>query len=566
MVKKMSTDEFIRRARIVHGDKYDYSKSDCENRDNKGRVCIICHKLDGDGNEHGEFWQRPNSHIRGDGCRKCSNENTSRINSRKQSKTREEFITDANNVHHGKYSYDKAIYVNSHTKITITCPIHGDFTQTPTNHLQGKGCPKCANKEVTRDEFVEKAKLVHGDFYDYSKTNYTNNNTSVIITCPIHGDFEQKPKYHLQGKGCNLCGLTRQVEKRCGTGEEFISRAKLIHGETYDYSNVNYVNNKTPICITCKKHGDFWQIPYVHLYGCGCRLCGKSASNPENEIYDYIIGLIDTCEVVRNNRKLLDGHEIDIYIPSLKIGFEYDGLYWHSEAEGKFKDYHISKTENANSKGIRLIHIFEDEWLEHKEIILNKIKHIIGKDSASVIGARKCSVTVISNDNAKQFLERYHIQGYANSTLYYGAFYSGELVGVMSFLKEHDGNWNLTRFATNFKYRLPGLANKILKNFIVDNNPNEIKTFLDRRWGTAQDNVYTKMGFKLVDTLKPDYSYIKGHTRYHKFGFRKQILHKKYGLPLTMTEKQMCDKLGFYRIWNCGLFKYVWKKHSTEFN
>ena len=152
MVKKMSTDEFIRRARIVHGDKYDYSKSDCENRDNKGRVCIICHKLDGNGNEHGEFWQRPNSHIRGDGCRKCSNENTSRINSRKQSKTREEFITDANNVHHGKYSYDKAIYVNSHTKITITCPIHGDFTQTPTNHLQGKGCPKCANKEVTRDE------------------------------------------------------------------------------------------------------------------------------------------------------------------------------------------------------------------------------------------------------------------------------------------------------------------------------------------------------------------------------------------------------------------------------
>ena len=563
MVKKMSTDEFIRRARIVHGDKYDYSKSDCENRDNKGRVCIICHKLDGDGNEHGEFWQRPNSHIRGDGCRKCSNENTSRINSRKQSKTREEFITDANNVHHGKYSYDKTIYVNSHTKITITCPIHGDFTQTPTNHLQGKGCPKCANKEVTRDEFVEKAKLVHGDFYDYSKTNYTNNNTSVIITCPIHGDFEQKPKYHLQGKGCNLCGLTRQVEKRCGTSEEFISRAKLIHGETYDYSNVNYVNNKTPICITCKKHGDFWQIPYVHLYGCGCRLCGKSASNPENEIYDYIIGLIGTCEVVRNNRKLLDGHEIDIYIPSLKIGFEYDGLYWHSEAEGKFKDYHISKTENANSKGIRLIHIFEDEWLEHKEIILNKIKHIIGKDSASVIGARKCSVTVISNDNAKQFLERYHIQGYANSTLYYGAFYSGELVGVMSFLKEHDGNWNLTRFATNFKYRLPGLANKILKNFIVDNNPNEIKTFLDRRWGTAQDNVYTKMGFKLVDTLKPDYSYIKGHTRYHKFGFRKQILHKKYGLPLTMTEKQMCDKLGFHRIWNCGLFKYVWKKHST---
>jgi hypothetical protein len=148
------------------------------------------------------------------------------------------------------------------------------------------------------------------------------------------------------------------------------------------------------------------------------------------------------------------------------------------------------------------------------------------------------------------------------STAYYGAFYGDILVGVMTFKQEKQGMWNLTRFATNTDCRLPGLANKIFKQFIKDNNPIEVKTFLDRRWSHCSENLYDKMGFKLEETLPPDYRYVVKNQRLHKFGFRKQILHKKYGLPLSMTEKEMTEQLGFYRIWDCGLYKYVWKRND----
>ena len=120
--------------------------------------------------------------------------------------------------------------------------------------------------------------------------------------------------------------------------------------------------------------------------------------------------------------------------------------------------------------------------------------------------------------------------------------------------------WNLTRFATNTNYSLPGLANKLFKYFTKEYNESivEVKSFLDRRWSFGKTNVYDKMGFKLVEIEKPDYRYVVGNKRMHKFGFRKQRLNKLYGLPLSMTEKEMCEKLGFERIWDCGLYKYVW--------
>ena len=564
MAKRITTEEFINKAHELYGNLYDYSKTDCENRDEKGRVCIICHKLDKNGKEHGEFWQRPYSHLSGMKCKKCADEETGKLNSKKFAKTTEQFIKEATEVHGNKYSYENVNYVNSHTLVNITCKIHGGFMQSPTNHLQGKGCPKCANKNVTSGEFIEKARKVHGNYYDYSKVNYVNNRTKVCIICPEHGEFWQTPNSHLSGRGCLKCGILKQAEQRTDDCQNFVEKSRMVHGDKYDYSNVEYINAHVPVSIICKKHGIFKQIPYVHLAGCGCPVCNNGISRPEKEITDFICNLIGENNVITNTRKFLDGQEIDIYLPQLKIGIEYDGLYWHSEANEKDKNYHLKKTELTESKGIRLIHIFEDEWREHKEIVLNKIKHIIGKDNSIVVGARKCRINLINKDLAKTFLDKYHIQGYVSSTIYLGAYYNNELVGVMTFLKEKDMEWNLTRFATNFKYRLPGLANKLFKSFIINNNPQMVKSFLDRRWGTCNDNVYNKLGFYLDEVQKPDYSYVKGHSRYHKFNFRKKTLSKKYNLPLSMTEKEMCDKLGYFRIWNCGLYKYVWRNSQQN--
>ena len=143
-----------------------------------------------------------------------------------------------------------------------------------------------------------------------------------------------------------------------------------------------------------------------------------------------------------------------------------------------------------------------------------------------------------------------------------GAFYENELVGACIFKKENtEGFWELTRMATQDGYLCHGVCGKLFKYFVDKYNPVQVKSFADRRWTLNKDNnIYVTLGFKLSETLKPDYRYVVNNTRMHKFNFRKNRLHKKYGLPLTMTEREMCQELGFYRIWDCGLFKYVWKK------
>lgn len=190
--------------------------------------------------------------------------------------TTEEFIEKARKVHGDFYNYSKVNYKDSHSKIIISCPIHGDFKQTPNNHLNGQGCPKCSiiklgsKRELTTEEFIEKARKVHGDFYDYSETSYKDYKTKVCIICPIHGKFFQLPGNHLKGHGCSKCSRNGILDK-----ESFIERARIYHGNRYDYSKVVYKNSHTKVCITCPIHGDFLQKPNNHLKGHGCPKCGS---------------------------------------------------------------------------------------------------------------------------------------------------------------------------------------------------------------------------------------------------------------------------------------------------
>jgi hypothetical protein len=259
MPKKKTKEEFIAKAKLVHGDKYDYSKVEYVGALTK--VCIICPK-------HGEFCQEANSHLRGQGCPKCKYE--------KQTCTTDEFIAKAKKIHGDKYDYSKVEYVNDRTKVCIICPKHGEFWQTPNSHLNGYGCSKCAyevkgkRRSFSKEEFIKKTRKVHGDKYDYSKVNYVNNYTKVCIICPEHGEFWQTPSAHLRGQGCPKC----KSKKQTCTTDEFIAKAKKIHGDKYDYSKVEYVNRKTKVCIICPKHGEFWQTPNHHLSGCGCPKCG----------------------------------------------------------------------------------------------------------------------------------------------------------------------------------------------------------------------------------------------------------------------------------------------------
>ena len=238
--------------------------------------------------------------------------------------TTEEFISKAVKIHNNKYNYSKVTYVNNRTKITITCSIHGDFKQTPNNHLNGKGCPVCSgNVKLTTSEFISKANKIHNDKYNYSKVRYVNNKTKIIVTCHKHGDFKQTPNNHLRGMGCPVCSGNVKL-----TTSEFISKANKTHNNKYYYSKTKYINNATKVIITCSEHGDFKQTPNAHLNGKGCPVC--KASHAEREI----IKILEKKNIKYVHQKIFDtcinpktGFNLpyDIYIPAYNAIIEYHG-------------------------------------------------------------------------------------------------------------------------------------------------------------------------------------------------------------------------------------------------
>ena len=548
-------ERFIIKAKQKWGDKYDYSKVEYVN--NRTKICIICP-------EHGEFWQTPSNHLHGfEGCEKCS-KTKSNENRKKNDSI---FLNECIKKHNNKYDYSKVNYINNHTKVCIICPEHGEFWQTPKAHLKGDKCPKCGKILVNLNDFLTLSAKAHGNFYDYRNVNFVSGNKKVSIICPIHGEFLQRPHHHIRGHGCPKCGMDRVSLKNSKSNDDFIARANKIHYNKYDYSVSEYIGCNKKIKIKCPIHGVFEQIPHDHLDGHGCPMCGKHLSYGEEEIYNFLLNYLNENEIIRHDRKILSGQEIDILIPSKNLAIEFNGIRWHSEKFKEDKNYHFFKTKCCNDKNLFLIHIYEDDFLEKKELVLDKLKNMIGVNiEKRVIGARKCIIKVISNKEAKPFLEENHIQGFSPSTLYLGAFFLNELVGVMTFKKEYklNLNWELTRFATNIKYRTPGIASKLFNFFKKNYEFNEIKSFLDLSWFHSHDNIYTKLGFIKEKVTKPDYMYVVSNKRIHKFNFRKQNINKKYGLPLSMTEKEMMSELGIHRIWNSGLIKYIYKNDIIQ--
>ena len=496
----------------------------------------------------------------------------------------EQVLEKFHEVHGNKYIYDEKSYKDTHTKMRMYCSetdeegnIHGWFEQSPSKHIHLKqGCKKCAGVEKhTLESFKKAAIKVHGERFDLSGiTEYVNNRGIVYPICHEkdengveHGAFSVTVHNFLRGRGCPKCKNKRISQSETKTTEEYIEQAKKIHGDDYDYINVIYTGSHEYIYPICHKkdgngneHGVFKQQADSHLRGCGCPKCGKLISSNEVDISNYIENELHE-NVVRNDRNIIGGgKEIDILIPSKNIGFEYDGMIWHSEKFNKENKYHLNKTLKSKENGIKLFHIYESEFLLNKEIVKHKIAHILGHDNGIKIGARKCKIIQIDKIESEKFLNQYHLQGYISSSVYLGAYYNDTLVGVMCF-KQYGKKWELTRYCTNFDYNCQGLGSKLFKYFTRNYEYDEVKSFADRRWTVDEkDNLYTKLGFELSSILKPDYAYTKLPTDYiHKFNFRKQILHKKYGFPLTMTETEMATKLGYYKIWNCGLLKYVYK-------
>jgi len=293
-------------------------------------------------------------------------------------------------------------------------------------------------------------------------------------------------------------------------------------------------------------------------------------SKPEKSLKEFLLTL--GLNIDKNNRKLLNGVEIDVINHENKIGIEFNGNLYHSENYGgKQRKFHLNKTELMNQKNYRLIHIFEDEWENKNKIVKNKLKHIFNKNNSTIIHARKCILKEIDSTLKNNFLNNNHIQGEDKSNVHVGAFFNDELISVMTFDNNRQMNkkqnkkdeYELKRFCTSSKYIISGIANRLLSFFIKKYNPKKIISFADRRWTlNKNNNLYVNLGFKLTKILPPDYTYynskISRYKRLHKFSFGKSSLKKKYPeiYNENKTEWEMMQELGYDRIWDCGKFKY----------
>jgi very-short-patch-repair endonuclease len=347
------TEVFIEKARLKHGDTYDYSKVEYISCDKK--VIIICQK-------HNEFLQIPGSHLNGRGCKACGIEKRANIN---KSNT-EVFVEKARLKHGDTYDYSKVEYKTCKDKVIIVCKIHGVFLQKPNNHLSGKGCDACGGTQTSNTNMFNKLALAkHGEKYDYSKVEYINNHTKVIIICKIHGVFLQKPNGHLDGKGCNKCGTETVASKRRSNTENFILKSTDKHGDIYDYSKVMYKRSNTKVIIICKKHGEFLQIPNSHLSGYGCPFC---INKTEWKLYEKLQSVYPTItpqfktEWCKNTTYL----PYDFCIPELNIIIELDGgqhfkqvMNWQSP-EVQFENDQY-KEQCANDNNYSMIRLLQDD-------------------------------------------------------------------------------------------------------------------------------------------------------------------------------------------------------------
>lgn len=607
--------EFVDKAIKIHGNKYDYSLVDYKH--NKAKVKITCRI-------HGEFEQTPNNHLNGQGCPLCG-----RINqSKKSALSHDEFVSKSIKIHGDVYDYLSA-YENHKSKVKLKCRSHDYIFEVNANkHLCRKqGCPICSKERLrsktlmTTEEFINKAKLIFGDVYDYSHLWYVDNKSKVKIGCKEHGYFWQYPSNHLRGKGCLKCSIDSKQIANSLTNEQFVDKAIKIYGDSHDYSLVDYVNNNTPVTIICKKHGLFNKHPKSYFNGHGCPDCYTEnnflntkkfidkAIDIHDDKYDYSItqytsyqekldiickkhglfsqraaqhlrgyGCSKCCVVVSkfhkeiaeyikkcgvkyilNDRCTIPPKELDIFINDHNLAIECNGLYWHSYDRHETNDEIVRHKLKTDLCDNLSIRLFQifENEWRDKKEILCSM--IRNKLGLSnKIYARKCFIRLINNTDYKDFMDTNHLGGYVSASVKIGLIHDNEIVGIMSFRKHNIYDWEIARYAVKIGNNIVGGASKLFKFFRDNYNPTNVMTYSDRRFGNG--DVYQKMGFSLIGMTKPGYYYTDKVNVFSRQQFQKHKLKNKLkNFDHNLSESCNMFINGYRRIWDCGHCKYIWR-------
>ncbi len=397
----VTQESFIARSNIVHNSKYDYSLSKYTGyREKLDIICPI----------HGKFQRSPADHLSAKrGCPVCSPT---------RRKTTSEFIENATKIHGDRYDYSLVEYTNSSTKVNIICKKHGPFYCSPTNHVHDKnGCPLCSIRYVpTTEGFISSASKIHNNEYNYDKVIYSSSKTPVIIGCSLHGEFMQTPNNHIEGMGCKKCSVIATGKKLKQPINEFITRANIIYNNKYNYSLVDYDNYHSPITIICPIHNEFQRTPETHIYNLlGCYKC-EPTRTIESKWLDTLNIPEDRRQIrIFIDKKI---YIPDAYIAETNTVYEFWGDYWHGNPNkycpndinpnnkttyGDLYNETQQKRQALLDAGYNLIEIWETDYIN--TILRNKIIDILKEITMKMSPENKIRLTQLLADGVQVLQE-----------------------------------------------------------------------------------------------------------------------------------------------------------------
>jgi hypothetical protein len=427
------------------------------------------------------------------------------------------------------------------------CPVCGNTVSFNSTKFYATHCsPKCAGSVADVDK---KRKQTVNDKYGVDNVMHINITKEKIATT----NLEKYGVVSIFQREDIIKNNIKLANQRAFNNFSRFSKTIIPMFTIDEFIGCGYDKEYKWFCKLCDKE-------FVAWYNNGdlprCIYCyPKLSSEGEKELFQFVSKYYN-CE--QRDRTIIKPYELDIVIHDKHIALEYNGIYWHSDKYNA-DDYHLMKTNLCAERNYKLIHIFENEWRDKKQIVKNRLRHILGKTKYR-IGARQCEIKELNNQQKAKFLTKYHIQGNDSSSVKLGAFYKNRLVAVMTFGKQrkvlgrsHEENcWELIRFCTIGNFTITGIANKLLKYFIKSYNPKKIISYADKRWSTG--DLYKQLGFKHIHDSSPNYWYTKNFLDLeHRFKFRKSELPKLLeNFDPQLTERQNMENHGFARIYDCG--------------
>lgn len=538
-------DAWKLKASKTHGDAYAYP--DHVRVLDKGvlKVRVLC-------KEHGEFLQAANKHLFGQGCAKCVGRGADKV-----AQLSDRFP---------ELDLSGVVVTASKETLILRCASHGEF-ETRFNRLMTKpaglpACPMCARlaggiqRRISRERWVERIAEKHGEQLRLvSATGGCQD--YAVFACWEHGEFQAKPTdVIVKGSGCPTCGGLKRAawveENLKDTLDEFVEKARVTHGDTYDYAGIAE-DAEGRVRITCRQHGAFWQRKGNHKNGAGCPRCVASVSEAESEMAEFIKGL--GVEVVVRDRGVLEGSEIDILVPALSVGVEYCGNYWHGE-NYKAATYHKTKRDKAHAAGVKLITVFEDEWLERRQVVEVRLANAVGK--ARVVAGRKTKLVSLTWAEARDFLETWHLAGAGlPGSVWQGLKEGDQLVAVAVWgaSRYEPGKLELYRYCTSGCRIVGGLGKFVAGVKRGVTGYDTLVTYADLRWGSGEG--YRAVGFQHVRDTRPNYFWCKASSRFSRQHFQKHKLKDKLvSFDPDLSEVENCHANGYWRIYDCGSSKW----------